>query len=278
MPMKPLEKHHIVDLYVWVDDSLPKCLPSCAGRKPILHNSELITILIWNAVVLHQRTLKDIHTYVRMHLGDDFPNLPSYGAFVSHCHRVTPLMCQLLEQLMCTEEPHRLVDATMLPVCKLKRAESHRVAKNIADFGKNHQGWHYGFKLHASMDFQGKLCQIMFTSANIYDAQMLPKITNTHTKLVVGDTLYGASVMKKKLWDEQGTFILSPPWPKQKNKIVAPWQHRLLNWRSKIEAVYDILKEHMNLVTSFPRSVYGYLVHYVRILLGYQIMALSCDE
>lgn len=247
------------------------------GRPLILQNSEIITLLIWNAVVLHQRTLKGILEYARIHLSDDFPALPKYSAFVDHCHRVTPLMCQLLQQLMCTQEPFRLVDATMLPVCKLKRAESHKVAKNIADFGKNHQGWHYGFKLHMSTDFQGKFCQVMFTGANVHDAQVLPHITNYMTKLAVGDTIYGAKVMKQKLWNEQGTFVLSPPWPTQKKRLITPWQHHLLNWRSKIEAVFDVLKEHMNLVTSFPRSAYGYLVHYIRILLGYQIIALSCD-
>ncbi len=274
--MISLETHHIVDLYVWVDDSLPKLLSCRNGRPPILRDSELITILIWNAVAVHQRTLKDLHRFARLHLSSEFPKMPKYNAFLEHCHRVTPLMFFLLQQLLCTEEPHRIADATMLPVCTIKRADQHRVAASIADFGKNHQGWHYGFKLHASTSFDGKLCQIALTSANVYDAQMLPAITNAHTKLVVGDTLYGASVMKRKLWEEQGTFVLAPPWPTQKKKIIAPWQHQLLNWRSKIEAVFDILKEHLNLVTSFPRSVYGYLVHYVRILLGYQIVALSC--
>lgn len=185
-------------------------------------------------------------------------------------------MLFLLQQILCQEEPFRIADSTMLPVCKPKRAGRHKVAKNVAEFGRNHQGWHYGFKLHASTSFDGKLCQITFTPANVYDAQELPAITNRCTKLVVGDTHYGASVMKNKLWEEQGTFILAPPHPTQKKKIVAPWQIELLNWRSKIEAVFDILKEHLHLVTSFPRSVNGYLVHYVRILLAYQIIALSC--
>jgi hypothetical protein len=57
---------------------------------------------------------------------------------------------------------------------------------------------------------------------------------------------------------------------------MAFWQFFFLGQRSKIEAVFDMLKEHLHLVSSFPRSVRGSLVHYVRILLGYQIMALSC--
>ena len=71
-----------------------------------------------------------------------------------------------------------------------------------------------------------------------------------------------------------GTVIIAPPWPSQKKKIATPWQIDLLNQRAKIETVFDYLKEHLHLVTSFPRSVAGYLVHYVRVLLSYQIVAL----
>jgi hypothetical protein len=164
------------------------------------------------------------------------------------------------------------MDATMLPVCKRKRANTHRVARNIAKFGKNYQGWHYGFKLHASIDKGGRFCGLALTPANIHDAQMMPKILNKHAKIAVGDTLYGARVMKQKIWENYGTIIIAPPHPTQNKKIITPWQYALLNLRSKIESVFDYLKEHLHLVSSFPRSVKGYLFHYARILLGYQIM------
>ena len=32
---------------------------------------------------------------------------------------------------------------------------------------------------------------------------------------------------------------------------------------------------HLHLVTSFPRSVYGYLAHYAMVLLGYQVLKLA---
>jgi hypothetical protein len=52
---------------------------------------------------------------------------------------------------------------------------------------------------------------------------------------------------------------------------MAEWQEKLLNLRAKVECTFDALKEHLPLVSSFPRSVNGYLLHYVRILLGYQM-------
>lgn len=275
--MLSLHPQHIADLFVGIiDDLLPKRLPTATGGRPaVLADSELVTLLVWNAIVLHQKTIKDLHTFTSFYLHAEFPRLPQYEGFLAHCHRVTPVMFSLLRHLLCTDEPLKFVDSTMLPVCKLKRAENHRVAQRIARFGKNHQGWHFGFKLHVSVTKHGQLCGITLTPANAYDAQVLPRIINQRTKVAVGDSHYGASVMRRIIWERYGTIIISPPHYKQRRKLMTHWQHQLLCQRSKIEAVFDVLKEHLHLVTSFPRSEFGYLVHYVRILLGYQIMALA---
>ncbi len=269
-----LHAHHIVDLYCWVDDLIPESPRPLGGRPLLLSDTEIITGLLWSVIVLKQKTLRDAYNMICRYHRNEFPTLPSYQTFVRRSHQTSPLMFALLTHLLSNREPVRIMDSTMLPVCKLHRASDHKTARNIASFGKNWQGWHYGFKLHASVDLNGALCGLALTPASTYDAQMMPKIINKHTKVAVGDTLYGASVMRKKIWKEYGTVIIAPPFPKQTKKISAPWQIDLLNLRSKIESVFDILKEHLHLVSSFPRSVMGYLLHYVRVLLGYQIMAL----
>ena len=273
--MLSLQLHHIVDLYYWVDEMIPRKEHSIyGGRPPVLANSELVTLLIWNTLVLHQTTIRDLHTHTGIHLTREFPRIPKYNAFLEHCHRATPAMFRLLEYLLSSDEPVKIVDSTMLPVCKLQRADSHKTAKNLAAFGKNHQGWYYGFKLHTAITLNGQLSSVALTPANIYDAQMMPNILNEYTEIAVGDSHYGAKVMQRYIWEKYGCVVITPPHFKQKRKLSAPWQIHLLNQRSKIESVFDILKEHMHLVSSFPRSVFGYLVHYVRILLSYQIMAL----
>jgi hypothetical protein len=269
-----LQSHHIVDLYCWVDNEIDYSKRSKPGRPCLMSDSEIITILIWNTCTLHQKTLKDVYKTVRLYHEYDFKKVPSYQTFVRRVHQLLPQMLCLLEQLLCDQEPVRIMDATMLPVSKPHRADRHKVAKDIAQFGKNWQGWHYGFKLHASVSLTSRLCGLALTGANIYDAQAMTRILNTHCKVAVGDTLYGAKVMGKIIRDRFGTVIIAPPWPSQKQKLATPWQLDLLNQRSKIECVFYYLKEHLNLVTSFPRSVNGYVLHYVRILLGYQVMAL----
>jgi hypothetical protein len=268
-----LHSHHIADLYCWVDESLPRQVVQKTGRPSLLSTSEVVTILVWNTAVLKQSTLKDMFDAVSLYHTQDFPTLPSYKTFVRKCHEAIPETIELLQHLL-QPSPVGIVDSTMLPVCRIHRAENHKVAKGNAQFGKNWQGWHFGFKLHATIDLKGVLSALHFTGANEYDAQALPYIINKQ-EILVGDTLYGASVMRKRVWKEFGTIIISPPFPKQNKKISTPWQNKLLNMRSKIESVFDYLKNHLHLVSSFPRSMGGYLVHYLRVLVSYQIMALS---
>ena len=101
------------------------------------------------------------------------------------------------------------------------------------------------------------------------------KILNHHCDIAVGDTLYGAKVMGTIIRERYGTVVIAQPWPSQKKKLATPWQIDLLNHRSKIESVFDYLKEHLHLVSSFLRTVAGHVLHYVRVLLSYQIMALA---
>lgn len=91
------------------------------------------------------------------------------------------------------------------------------------------------------------------------------------TKVLVGDSHYGASPMRKRLWRKYGILVVAPPHYKQRKQVMSALQFLLLHMRSKIEATFDYLKEHMHLVSSFPRSVEGYFVQYLRVLLGYQL-------
>lgn len=270
--MQALRKEHIVDLFVWVDDSLPKQLPSPAGGRPAkLTTSETVTILLFCGLTAPQKLLKGVYRWALTNHSDDF-HLPAYSKFVEHCHKALPAMIWLLEQTLDGGATLRFMDSTMLPVCRLVRADRHRVARGLAAFGKNHQGWWYGFKLHAACNAQGVLAAVYFTPANENDGQQIPYLVNDQTAIAVGDGGYTAQVMRRKMWREHGCFILSPPHPSQRRRILAQWQQALLEARPKIETVFDYLKEHLLLVTSFPRSVYGYAVHYIRILLAYQLL------
>lgn len=272
--MPVLEKHHIIDLYCFVSSLVPDTATG-RGRPSLLTDAEIITALIWHSLVVPTKTLKAVHTNVCLYHADDFRSIPSYSAFSAHAHRTFGALVFVLSYMLHGDAHVRILDSTMLPVCKPHRADSHKVALGLAKFGKNWQGWHFGWKLHASIDLSGLLSAVYFTPANVHDVHAMPQILNEHCLFAVGDTHYGAKVMNERIRKEFGTIVIAPPHPKQTRKIAASWQLFLLSIRSKIESTFDILKEHMHLVTSFPRSVKGYFLHYVRVLIGYQIATMA---
>jgi hypothetical protein len=270
--MRALQKDNIVDIFVWVDDavaSLPKPIPP-RGRKSILRDSELLTIFLWDGLTEPHKTLRSVYDWIVREYDDYFPRLPKYQNFVAHAHRILAMLTWLLSSTLQSAAVLRFVDSTMLPVCKLIRADRHKVAYGVAQFGKNWQGWHYGFKLHASIDYHGRLAGVWFTGANEADVLQLKHLVNRTTRIVVGDAGYTARVTRRHLWRDYRCAVISPPRPKQTWSMAA-WQHKLLLKRPKIEAAFGKLKEQYFLVTSFPRSVQGYALHYVRTLLGYQM-------
>ena len=270
--MKTVSSNNIIDLYVFLDDCLPKKLAT--GRPPALSISELLAVLLFSSLTENHQRLSEIYAWVKRVYPGWF-RLPAYANFVAAAHRAAPAMYALLNGLLADRAPLRFADSTMLPVCKRFRTKSHRTAKGAAKWGRNHQDWHFGFKLHASIDYSNRLCAFYFTPASEHDNQVMDRLVNKHTKILVGDCHYGGSVQRRKLYRLFKTIVVAPAQFRQNRKIIAAWQLKLLKLRPKIEAVFGILKEKFRLVSSYPRSVAGYFVHYLRILLGYQISRVS---
>lgn len=273
--MRTLQLRHIVDLFAWVCEVVPDEAKPRGGRPNLLRDSELLTLVIWNASTkMCSPTLMHLYCWIHdYHLGHgkSVLKIPGYKGFVAQMHRVRPKLERLLDATLQSAAPLRFADSTMLDVGRSIRADRHKVAKGVARFGKNWQRWHYGFKLHASCDAHGRLCAVTFTAANEADVLQLRHLVNSTTRVVVGDTGYTAKVTRRHLWRDYRCAVISPPRPKQVWTMAA-WQRRLLRRRVKIECVFDLLKQHMHLASSWPRSVHGYAVHYLRILVGYQVV------
>jgi len=270
--MRLLRAHHITNLVAVVDSFLPRASANPKGGRPvILHINETIALMLFSSFVAPQRTLKGIYNWAQTYYYRRF-RLPSYKSFVRKCHQALAGMLFILDKLLVKDAPLRFMDSTMLHVCKLVRANRHKVAKAVAGFGYNWQGCHYGFKLHVAVNPKGQLAAVYFTPANEHDGQQIPHLVNDATVIAVGDGTYNASVMRRKMWREHRAYILAPPHYKQNKKLLEQWQLLLLHSRAKVECSFDYLKEHLLLETSFPRSVEGYALHYIRVLLSYQFM------
>lgn len=118
-----------------VDDLLPT-KGKGVGRPSLLSDSEIITILIWNMLTMNSKTLKGVWKQLRMYHKHDFPKTLSYQTFVRRAHSCLPHLISIFETVLADTAPTRILDSTMLPVCKPARADDHKVAKSIAFFRK----------------------------------------------------------------------------------------------------------------------------------------------
>ena len=68
---------------------------------------------------------------------------------------------------------------------------------------------------------------------------------------------------------------LLTPLRKNMKGIASLAELQALKARGLIESVFSVLKERLGLVSSLPRSIAGYLAHYIHTLLAYQLGKLA---
>jgi len=270
--MKAICKDNIINLFVWLDDYLKLESKQIIkrGRPSVSSDSDVLTILIWSSLTEGHQRLTDIYAWIQREYQGYF-RLATYKNFCQHVHRLLPQIYQVLNIILNQSSKLRFADSTMLPVCRQIRANRHKTAGSLASWGKNASGWHFGFKLHLSINSDKQLCALFFSGAHCHDNSVMENLINWFTKILVGDSHDGGSVQRKYLFKKYGLKIIAPPHFSQKTKLMTLEDRQLLRERSKIEAVFGILKQKFSLVTSYPRSIRGYLVHYLRVLLGYQM-------
>jgi hypothetical protein len=71
--MRELQRHHIVDIYVWIDDSLPTQQRPLGGRPSVLRDNELLTILIWGGLNEPHKNLSAVYSWIARDYSDYFP-------------------------------------------------------------------------------------------------------------------------------------------------------------------------------------------------------------
>ena len=102
--MRALQRQYIVDLFVLVDDHLPKQVKP--GARSVLTDSELLTILIWDGLCEPHKNLTSIYSWIEREYKDYFPRLPRYQNFVAHVHRLLPKLVWLFPSLIISDAAH----------------------------------------------------------------------------------------------------------------------------------------------------------------------------
>lgn len=162
----------------------------------------------------------------------------------------------------------KYTDATDIPVCLKKNADSHRVMKGLAGFGRSTKGWYFGLKMTITRDFEGKLLAVKFSCANKDDRKIFKDINKEINGIIVADAGYVSKKLEQEMNIEGKRWILIRPYKTMK-KLMTKWQEKLYQGRFQIEFDFRSLKMLHGLITSFPRSIKGYLANYIHTLTSF---------
>ena len=227
------------------------------GRKPKLSNIEAVT-----CVILKQRqniaTKKSLYEILEPPL--------SYNRFVVALNRVGIYLARIITAVLSllgrNSHPLKFTDSTDLPVCLNKNGTSHRTMENLAAWSKTGKGWFYGLKLHLTGDVNGKVLALKLTPGNSDDRSIFRRMNDKLRGLFVADAGYVSETLTRDFFIENERLLLTAVRVNMK-KLATDLGIALVRLRMRVEIHFRLLKLRYGLVTSFPRSVDGYLTHYL---------------
>lgn len=164
----------------------------------------------------------------------------------------------------------KFIDSTDIPVCQNRKAKFAKVMRQFAKWGKTGKGWYYGLKLHLISDLDGKVLAIKFTAGNIDDREVVIDLAQGLDGIFVADAGYIKQELGEEFHEEGKRVLLIKPRANMR-KLATLVDTYLYSQRMRIELNFRTLKMFYGLVTSLPRSVFGYLANYSYALLAYCI-------
>ena len=240
-------------------------------KKPIMSQSEVISILIIFHGMQHKNMKHFYLNYVQKHLTHLFPKTVLYNRFVELSQQVILPMTMFLKMQClgdCTGITY--VDSTPIRVCKNKRIKRNKVFKDIATVGKSTMGWFFGFKLHLIVNEKGDILNFVITPGNIddrtplNDSKFLEKIKGK----LYADKGYISSKLTQLLFVD-GIQLITGIRDKMKNCLLELKDKILLRKRSIIETINDELKNICEIEHSRHRSFENFISNLISGLIAY---------
>jgi hypothetical protein len=235
------------------------------GRKPKLSNIEAAT-----SAIMKQK--QNIAT--KKPLWEILEPPLSYQKFVDALNGVAPYLARIIAALLslARNNPHlvKFTDSTDIPVCLPKNGKHHKTMQGLAAWSKTGKGSFFGLKLHLSADLDGRVLALKFTPGNSDDRKIFRKMNKQLKGLFVADAGYVSQDLERDFFIEGQRMVITAI-RKNMKKLTTPFHIILLNLRMRVEIHFRVLKVCYGLVTSFPRSINGYLGNYLAAVCTYLI-------
>lgn len=240
-------------------------------RRPILIESEVLTILI----MYHLSGMKCFKYYynrmVQTCLKNHFPNLVSYNRFIELIPRHMMHLWIFLNSVRMGEQMGiSYIDSKKLTVCHNRRIYQHKVFKNLATRGHCSVGWFFGFKLFLAINPVGQVLKCFVTPGNAADdnADIMRKLINDLRGKVFGDKGFINAKISEE-FAEKGVHLITKVRKNMKNKLISLWDKRLLLKRGVVESVFDIMSAICDIDHSRHRSPANAFTHLFAGIIAY---------
>lgn len=239
-------------------------------RESKLSMSEVLTITIF----FHSsgyRTFKHYYLYLVMpFLKPFFPHIVSYSQFVKLMSQLIIPLFVLQKSLSGRTEGIAFIDSTVLSVCHICRASSHRVFKNIAKKGKSTTGWFFGLKLHLVINHKAEIVSWMITPGNVDDRKPVPTLVQGLFGKIFGDRGYIGKELFERLY-ANGVQLITRLKTKMKNMLMDAFDKLVLYKRGIIESVNSQLKLVCQIDHHRHRSVLNFTTNLIAGLVAYSL-------
>lgn len=235
------------------------------GRKLSISLIDTITLALYKQTST-RKTKKSLWNDLKKHLKC------SYKTLVVNMNRCVLLAFIILLRLRSMNRqnahPVKHTDATDIPVCLSKNANSHKTMYGLASWGHSGKGLYYGLKLHITTDLRRNILSISFTPGGRDDRSQFMKLNKDLEGVFIADAGYTSKKLEREFFRENKRILFAKP-RKNMKKIMTELQSKLYDTRMLIELNFRNLKMFFGLETSLPRSVDGYLSNYIYSLLAF---------
>ncbi|SPR02185.1 transposase [Orientia tsutsugamushi] len=221
--------------------------------------AELLTITIY----FYLSPCKDFKNYYLYYLSHKYKGyfcLPSYSRIIQLCPRMLLPLAVLMHYLKGEETGIYYIDSTKLAICHNKRISSNRVFNRFSQIGKSSYGCFLGFKLHLVINNKGELISVKITKGNKSDLSVASFISKGLSGKLFGDKAYISKDLFHQLFSN-GLRLFTNLRKDMQTYLLDIDDKLLLNKRSLIQSVFNVLKKHMHLEHTRHRSPLNFFVH-----------------
>ncbi len=249
----------------------PFKIGNTAKRKPLMSESEVITLM----TLFHFGSFRNMkhfyQQYVQKHLQSEFPRTVSYNRF-TELMQAAVLPMTIFLKTCCLGECTGIsfIDSTPIRVCKNKRIKRNKVFKDTATLGKSTMGYFFGFKLHLIVNDKGEILNFVITQGNVDDREPLKNerfIESIKGKLY-GDKGYLSKELTNMLFVD-GLHLITNIRNNMKNCLMELKDKIMLRKRSVIETINDELKNMCQVEHSRHRSFGNFITNLLSGLIAY---------